>query len=72
MVSDSFHRRGGLFLLGEGGVVVAESLATDAASLAADAASLMISKRAVKQTALHCVGLSTKNIFPTLEVERRR
>ena len=42
------HRRGGLLILGEGGVVVAASLAADAASLAADAASLMFSKPAVK------------------------
>ena len=48
MASDSFHRRAGLFLLGEGGVVVAASLAADAESLAADAASLMFSKLAVK------------------------
>ena len=48
MASDSFHRHGGLFLLGEGGVVVAASLAADAAALAADAASLTFSKPAVK------------------------
>ena len=41
MASGSLHhRRGGFFLLlGEGGVVVAASLAADAESLAADAAS---------------------------------